>query len=76
MKSSEVAAYQRPPVSADNPPAAQTDTEAELVFQATGVTAPGMLGGLDSRWRDCHFANTPSPSLLKHLLKVEGGAAK
>ena len=31
--------------------------------------------GGGSRWRDCHFTDTPSPSLLKHLLKVEGGAA-
>ena len=29
-----------------------------------------------SRRRDCHFANNPSPFLLKHLLKGEGGAAK
>ena len=26
--------------------------------------------------RDCHFADALSPSLLKHLLKVEGGAAE
>ena len=25
---------------------------------------------------DCHFADALSPSLLKHLLKVEGGAAE
>ena len=29
-----------------------------------------------SHWRDCHFADALSPSLLKHLLKVEGGAAE
>ena len=29
-----------------------------------------------SRRRDCHFADIPSPSLLKNLLKVEGGAAE
>ena len=29
-----------------------------------------------SRRRDCHFDDTPSSSLLKHLLKVEGGAVK
>ena len=29
-----------------------------------------------SRRRDCHFADALSPSVLKHLLKVEGGAAK
>ena len=26
--------------------------------------------------RDCHCADTPSPSILKHLLKGEGCAAK
>ena len=29
-----------------------------------------------SHWRDCHFADALSPSLLKHLLKVEGVSAK
>ena len=30
-----------------------------------------------SRWREfCHFADVPSPVLLKHLLQVEGGAAE
>ena len=29
-----------------------------------------------SRRRDCHSAGTPSPSLLKRLLKGEGGAAE
>ena len=29
-----------------------------------------------SHWRDCHFADALYPSLLKHLLKVEGGAAE
>ena len=29
-----------------------------------------------SRRRDCHFTDTPVLSLLKHLLKVEGGAAE
>ena len=32
--------------------------------------------GTFSRRRDCHFADTPSSSLLKHLLKVERGAVK
>ena len=32
--------------------------------------------GAVSRRRDCHSANTPSPSLLKHLPKGEGGAAE
>ena len=29
-----------------------------------------------SRRRDCHFADTPLLSILKHLIKVEGGAAE
>ena len=33
-------------------------------------------GPMPSHWRDCHFADATSPSLLKHLLKVEGGAAE
>ena len=28
-----------------------------------------------SHWRDCHFADALSPSLLKHLLQVQGDAA-
>ena len=28
--------------------------------------------GETSRRRDCHFADTPSPSALEHLLKGEG----
>ena len=35
-----------------------------------------VLGGCPCRRRDCHFANTPSQSLLKRLLKGEGGAAE
>ena len=29
-----------------------------------------------SRRRDCHFTDTPSSSILKRLLKGEGGAAE
>ena len=32
--------------------------------------------GWRSHRRDCHSADVPSTSLLQHLLKVEGGAAK
>ena len=32
--------------------------------------------GMCSHWRDCHFTDALSQSLLKHLLKVEGGAAE
>ena len=34
---------------------------------------PGLL---PSRRRDCHFADSPSASLLKHLIKREGDAAE
>ena len=41
----------------------------------TGDTLfPGSCGRI-SRWRDCHFVDALSPSLLIHPLKVEGGAA-
>ena len=29
-----------------------------------------------SHWRDCHFDDTPCKSLLKHPVKVQGGAIK
>ena len=32
--------------------------------------------GHDSHWHDCHSADAPSPTLLTHLLKGEGGAAE
>ena len=41
----------------------------------SGRDQTGPLGGC-SPWRDCHFADALSPSLLIHLLKVEGGAAE
>ena len=40
-----------------------------------GLGSTALHRGGISRWRDCHFADALSPSLLKHLLKVEGGAA-
>ena len=40
-----------------------------------GATRIALDGGT-SHWRDCHFADVPSPSILKHLLKGEGGAAE
>ena len=42
---------------------------------ADGVRDTERAGGLSPR-RDCHFADIPSPSVLKHLLQVEGGAAE
>ena len=32
--------------------------------------------GVGSRRRDCHFDDTPCLSLLKHPMKVQGGAIK
>ena len=32
--------------------------------------------GVTRHWRDCHIADIPSPSLSKHLLQEEGGAAE
>ena len=44
------------------------------VARDTGVHQPLPLP--PSRRRDCHSADALSPSLLKHPLKVEGGAAE
>ena len=33
-------------------------------------------GAQSSRRRDCHFTDISSPSMLKHLLKVEGGCSR
>ena len=48
---------------------------------APGVLARGIGGRLPpakatSRRRDCHFADVPSLTLLKHLLQEEGGAVE
>ena len=40
------------------------------------MTLVYVCGAAVSRRRDCHFADTPSPSSLKHLIEVEGGAAE
>ena len=55
-------------------------TFVAVVFVAGGLY---LLGGVAyshqvqySRQRDCHFTDIPSSSILKHLLKVEGGAAE
>ena len=39
----------------------------------TGLLLTGLREGGRSHWRDCHFADAPSPSVLKHLIGVEGG---
>ena len=47
-------------------------------YNLVKATAAHMVDrhGLASRRRDCHFADIPSPSILKHLLEGEGGAAE
>ena len=47
-----------------------TTTVAELCGRLAVLALPA---GSASDRRDCHFADTPSPALLKRLLKVEGG---
>ena len=50
-----------------------------LARRRAGRHKPARAGGprgLDSRRRDCQFTDTPSPSVLKHLLQAEGGAAE
>ena len=55
-----------------------------LLFCGTGHrandTAHGQIQeqrtGWVGRWRDCHFDDNPLYPLLKHPLKVEGGAVK
>ena len=43
-------------------------------FAADGPM-PMEAGGVN-HWRDRHFADALSPSILKHLIKVERGAAE
>ena len=45
------------------------------LFEMAAATCP-TLCGCNSRRRDCHFTDIPYPSLLKRLLKGEGGAAE
>ena len=45
---------------------------AKEIMTAKGVYDKRKLMGVTSRRRDCHFADIPSPSTLKHLLKGEG----
>ena len=45
-------------------------------FAGVQLLRGAMRPGDASRRRDCHFTDIPSPSLLKHLLKIEGGAAE
>ena len=54
------------------PAAATLEKYAELGLSHPEETMPGS----DSRRRDCHFDDTPCLSLLKHLLKAQGGAIK
>ena len=60
-------------------PAAERElnhTACGVVFRAMQRHGIIMADGSSSHWRDCHFDDIPSASPLKHLLKVEGGAAE
>ena len=48
-------------------------TESSQVQAVLNSKAATKVG---SHWRDCHCDDTPSPSLLAHQLKGEGGAAE
>ena len=41
-----------------------------------GAVIDGEHTVLPSHCRDCHFDDTPCLSILKHLLKIQGGAAE
>ena len=53
----------------DRPPRAGHPADKDELEQYAHPLEP-------SRRRDCHFTDIPSPVLLKHLLKGEGGAAE
>ena len=71
----QIAAERRTSISGARPFAGFAENDAthhdqvdgKWIFKESGVT---------SRWRDCHFDDTPCLSLLKHLLTVQGGAIK
>ena len=52
-----------------SPPASMLGKSRSLM----PIFAAGTSG---SHWRECYFADALSPFMLRHLLKVEGGAAK
>ena len=49
---------------------------AGFIAAAPWLHLPSLGGGAASRRRDCHFDDAPFLSPLKHLIKVEGGAAE
>ena len=42
-------------------------------YQMVSQIVRGAVAGTRSHWRDCHFADALSPSLLKHLHVLKGG---
>ena len=47
-----------------------------LTLSMEGQDTPDHPYGWRSHWRDCHFADTLSLSLLKHLIQAERVAVK
>ena len=54
----------------------QNDFITEMYIVNPKSILMSQLYGVASHWRDCHFADALSPSLLIHLLKAEWGAAE
>ena len=54
----------------------QSALDGTRAGRAAGGWLRRTVDGHDSHRRDCHFDDSPFLSLLKHLLKVEGGAAE
>ena len=59
--------------------AAKVAITSVTIVTADGTLPPTLtpvLHGDNSRRRDCHFYDTPCSSLLKRLIKFQGGAIK
>ena len=56
----------------DGIPMTATDLELKPKNKSKGGSSKQKITGTVSRRRDCHFADIPSPLLLKHLLEGEG----
>ena len=62
--------------SAEDGTVRQHGPAAAMGNVVNSVCGSGSEPGEDSRRRDCHFTDTPSPFLWKNLIKTQGGAIK